>query len=486
LHSKPTIDSIDPAGMRKRREYKNQSKFLEELEHIIHKPDLSREFIIEKVKPQSKTVLCHHNSSEEEKSAYVDRDFSKVQEMACYYPTEEEFRQPIIYFEKLFKEGAWKHGCIKIIPPSSFKPPFSFNSKSHQKMPFRSQTVQNLSKGKEFTYNKEGETYEDFKTKSQALEEKYFRSLQNLSEKERNMEIQKDYWNLVENHSSKLFDQAEPSGDIIKYEDGQKVFRFNYAADLPVNKYGSGFPTPEQDEEYGKHPFNFMNINDQEKSLLAFCKGKDISGINVPWFYIGMLYSSFCWHYEDLMMYSLNYMHQGAGKIWYSISPQHREKFEKVTHKKFKELLKEDPNFLLNINSMISPDYLTKNGVPVTYTHQKPGEFILTFPSSYHAGFSLGFNAAEAVNFAAPTWLPYAEKAMKIYFKSREKVPVIPMQWLILETDYKLPKYVSKEVRYELSARRKIRKEYEKHFIDPDESEIPICSSTQDDETKYE
>lgn len=162
--------------------------------------------------------------------------------------------------------------------------------------------------------------------------------------------IQQDYWNLVESHSSELFDKIDEFGESITHEEGEKVFRFNYAADLPVNKYGSGFPTKEQDLEYGSHPFNFNNINDQERSLLAFCKGKDISGINIPWFYMGMLYSSFCWHYEDLMMYSLNYMHEGAGKIWYSISPEHREKFEKVAHNKFEQLRKEDPNYLLNIN----------------------------------------------------------------------------------------------------------------------------------------
>jgi len=303
---------------------------------------------------------------------------------------------------------------------------------------------------------------------------------------EKILKIQQDYWNLVDNHTSDLFEEFDKIGEAIKEEDGEKVFRFNYAADLPVNKFGSGFPTEEQDEEYGKHPFNFMNLNDQERSLLAFCKGKDISGINIPWFYLGMLYSSFCWHYEDLMMYSINYMHEGAGKMWYSIPSNEREKFEKVAKKKYKSLYQEDPNFLLNINSMICPDYLTKNGVTVYSTHQKPGELILTFPAGYHAGFSLGFNAAEAVNFTAPTWLEWAEKAMKIYMKSREKVPVIPMQWLILETDYKLPKYVAKEVKSELANRKKIHKEYEKHFLEPREYEIPIKMTEEDEEVKYE
>mmetsp|Transcript_33787 Transcript_33787/g.33285 ORF Transcript_33787/g.33285 Transcript_33787/m.33285 type:complete len:136 (-) Transcript_33787:188-595(-) len=135
---------------------------------------------------------------------------------------------------------------------------------------------------------------------------------------------------------------------------------------------------------------------------------------------------------------------------------------------------------------MISPDYLTQKGVPVTSTHQKPGEFILTFPASYHAGFSLGFNAAEAVNFAAPTWLDWAEKALKIYLKTQEKVPVIPMQWLILETDYNLPKFVTKETTKEIRARSNVRKHFKKNMIDREDFEFKIQSTNEDDEVKYE
>jgi len=68
--------------------------------------------------------------------------------MKTFYPTEEEFLEPIVYIEKLFKQGAGEYGCIKIIPPTSFKPPYSFDTQSSQKLPFRSQTVQNLSRGK--------------------------------------------------------------------------------------------------------------------------------------------------------------------------------------------------------------------------------------------------------------------------------------------------------------------------------------------------
>jgi len=88
-----------------------------------------------------------------------------------------------------------------------------------------------------------------------------------------------------------------------------------------------------------------------------------MSGVTLPWSYSGMLFSTFCWHYEDLMLYSMNYMHEGKGKIWYIIPEYLREKFEKVAHEKLAELSKKDKNFLLDINTMISPNFLIANGV---------------------------------------------------------------------------------------------------------------------------
>jgi len=158
----------------------------------------------------------------------------------------------------------------------------------------------------------------------------------------------------------------------------------------------------------------------------------------MSWIYVGMLFSSFCWHYEDIMMYSINYMHEGEGKIWYAIPEYHREKFEKLAKEKLALLFDEDPNLLHNINVMINPAYLVENGVHVYRTLQKPGEFILTFPESYHQGVSVGFNIAEAVNIACPSWMEYGVKAMEIYLATREKVPVFPIEWMLIENARKV------------------------------------------------
>jgi hypothetical protein len=82
---------------------------------------------------------------------------------------------------------------------------------------------------------------------------------------------------------------------------------------------------------------------------------------------------------------------------------------------------------------MIDPCYLQQQKVKVYKTLQMPGEYIMTFPGAYHGGFSTGINIGEAVNFVSRSWFSYGFKCQEIYRRTREKIPVLPIDWLIIE-----------------------------------------------------
>lgn len=61
----------------------------------------------------------------------------------------------------------------------------------------------------------------------------------------------------------------------------------------------SAMPTMETHplNDYSKDPWNLNNMPIVSDSLLRFIKS-DISGMTVPWTYVGMVFSTFCWHNE--------------------------------------------------------------------------------------------------------------------------------------------------------------------------------------------
>ena len=203
-------------------------------------------------------------------------------------------------------------------------------------------------------------------------------------------DVEREFWRLVESIT--------------------ETVEVEYGADIHSTTHGSGFPTMEKNplDPYSTDPWNLNILPLHTESLFRHIKS-DISGMTVPWLYVGMCFSTFCWHNEDHYTYSANYQHFGATKTWYGIPGADAERFEKAIKEAVPELFEQQPDLLFQLVTLLPPDQLKKAGVNVYALDQRAGQFVITFPQAYHAGFNHGFNFNEAVNFAPHDWEPFGE-----------------------------------------------------------------------------
>lgn len=286
-------------------------------------------------------------------------------------------------------------------------------------------------------------------------------------------DVEKEFWRLVSNLN--------------------ETVEVEYGADIHSTTHGSGFPTIERDprNHYSTDSWNLNVLPLHQDSLFKHIKS-DISGMTVPWLYVGMCFSTFCWHNEDHYAYSANYQHFGATKTWYGVPGADAEKFEAAMKNAIPELFESQPDLLFQLTTLLPPETLRKAGVNVYAVDQRAGQMVITFPQAYHAGFNHGFNFNEAVNFAPADWEPFGRAGIERLRDFRKQpcfshdellltaaaakdVPIKTAKWLAPALDAVVGRELS--VRHAFES-RVVDKEY---FKPSDEEDYKIRFARQND-----
>ena len=82
--------------------------------------------------------------------------------------------------------------------------------------------------------------------------------------------------------------------------------------------------------------------------------------------------------------------HWGETKTWYGIPGEDADKFEAAIKSEAPDLFEAQPDLLFQLVTLMNPKRLIDAGVRVSACNQRAGEFVITFPKAYHAGFNHG------------------------------------------------------------------------------------------------
>ncbi|XP_022944767.1 lysine-specific demethylase JMJ706-like [Cucurbita moschata] len=336
---------------------------------------------------------------------------NKLSECPVFRPSRQDFEDPFAYLNKISPKAS-NYGICKIVCPLNDIVPASLVLKRE---------VQNF----KFQPSVQPLKYATWTTMEDKISY-YKRGRQYKYEEFENMANQV----FVENYSS----LACLSCKMFEREFWQEMaWGIHDSVEYGVDVEGSAFS---KSDELGQSKWNLKKLPRLSESILRHLE-EEIPGITHPMLYIGMVCSTFAWHVEDHYLYSINYLHSGAPKTWYAVPGSQANDFEKVA---YDEVYLDDvlPSYdvdgaaqvLAEKTTMLPPSLFMKHDVSVFKAVQMPGEFVITFPRAYHAGFSHGFNCAEAVNFAAGEWFPYGLIAAKRY-SFLERRPLIPFEELL-------------------------------------------------------
>ncbi|XP_069818045.1 lysine-specific demethylase 4C isoform X1 [Dendropsophus ebraccatus] len=299
---------------------------------------------------------------------------SDEQNPACkimtFRPTMEEFRDFNKYLVYMESKGAHRSGLAKVIPPKGWKPKRHYDDIDDLVIPAPIQQMVTGQSGLFTQYN----------IQKKPMTVKEFRRLANSDK------------------------YCTPR--YMDYEDLERKYWKNLTFVAPI--YGADVNGSLYDEDIDE--WNIARLNTILDVVGEEC-GISIEGVNTPYLYFGMWKTTFAWHTEDMDLYSINYLHFGEPKSWYSIPPEHGKRLERLAQGFFPSSCQGCDAFLRHKMTLISPSILKKYGIPFDKVTQEAGEFMITFPYGYHAGFNHGFNCAESTNFATVRWIDYGKIA---------------------------------------------------------------------------
>ncbi|XP_034611448.1 lysine-specific demethylase 4B isoform X1 [Trachemys scripta elegans] len=287
-----------------------------------------------------------------------------------FRPTLEEFRDFGKYVAYIESQGAHRAGLAKVIPPKEWKPRKTYDDIDDMVIPAPIQQVVTGQSGLFTQYNIQKKPMTVGEYRRLANSEKYCTPRHQDFE-----DLERKYW--------KNLTFVSPI----------------YGADISGSLYDADV------EEW-----NIGNLNTLLDMVEHEC-GIIIEGVNTPYLYFGMWKTTFAWHTEDMDLYSINYLHFGEPKSWYAIPPEHGKRLERLAKGFFPGSSQGCDAFLRHKMTLISPSILKKYGIPFDRITQEAGEFMITFPYGYHAGFNHGFNCAESTNFATLRWIDYGKMA---------------------------------------------------------------------------
>ncbi len=244
---------------------------------------------------------------------------------------------------------------------------------SPKRFPTKLQQINRLQEGQGFDDGKQY-TLREYKTMADAFYATWTTTHHKGNDVTMDM-LAKDYWDMVETNNKDAAVEYGNDLDTAKYYSG---FPRNNNGDVAVKvekgvgknlsvnggEVGITKLSLENPRYYEESGWNLNNIAAAPGSILQYLR-TPVNGVNVPWLYVGMLFSSFCWHTEDNYFYSINYSHLGAVKQWYGVPGSAAEKFEKISKEFLYGLFKESPDILHHMTTQISPSLLQSK-----YCHQ--------------------------------------------------------------------------------------------------------------------